>query len=346
MILEDKQGDFRPEQVAERCLEELGKPTQIGTSNIYPQASIGIAIFPEDGDSPDILLKSADNAMYAAKSAGKHRYAFYSAEMTVLAESRLKLENDLRNAVLCGDFILQYQPQVSLASGKMVSVEALIRWPDPERGFVPPDTFIPVAEKIGLISAIGEWVLKAACQQFMSWRQAGVSLKHIAVNVSGSHFREKSLPAKIARVIQETGIQPNELQIEITEGVLQTGEATVKCFSEIKALGVKIAIDDFGTGYSCLSSLTHLPLDCLKIDKSFIDDVLCSTNDAAIVATILAMSRVLKFSVVAEGVETVEQLQFLHGSGCDIIQGYYFSKPVDAEQIVVLAAGTFLPDLK
>jgi diguanylate cyclase (GGDEF)-like protein len=343
IVLEHKHGDFCPEEVAERCLDELGKPTLIGASNIYPRVSIGIAIFPDDGDKPESLLQCADNAMYSAKSTGKHRYAFYSAEMTSKAESRLSLENDLRDAVARGAFILQYQPQISLASGKMVSVEALIRWPDPTRGFVPPDEFIPVAEKIGLIAAIGEWVLKTACRQFMAWRQAGVSLEHIAVNISGSHFRNQTLPASIALEIQETGIQPAQLQIEITEGVLQTGAETLQCFTKLKALGVKIAIDDFGTGYSCLSSLTHLPLDCLKIDKSFINDVLRSANDAAIVATILAMSRVLKFAVVAEGVETLEQLQFLHGSGCDILQGYYFSRPVNAEQIAVLAAGSFLP---
>ncbi|MGD0961713.1 MAG: EAL domain-containing protein [Methylomonas sp.] len=343
MIIENKQGEFRPEQVAERCLQELGKPTQIRTSNIYPRVSIGIAIFPNDGDRPETLLQCADNAMYAAKAAGKHRYMFYDPDMTSLAEQRLRLENDLRNAVANNYFILLYQPQVSLTSGKMVSVEALIRWQDPVRGFVPPDDFIPVAEKIGLITAIGEWVLKTACLQFMAWRESGVSLSHIAVNISGSHFRNKTLPLTIAEVMSETGIRAEELQIEITEGVLQTGKECLASFEKIKALGVKIAIDDFGTGYSCLSSLTHLPLDCLKIDKLFIKDVLNSTNDAAIVATILAMSRVLNFTVVAEGVETIEQLQFLYGSGCDVIQGYYFSKPVNAEQIAKYAAQGFLP---
>jgi diguanylate cyclase (GGDEF)-like protein/PAS domain S-box-containing protein len=343
MILENKRGDFRPEHIAERCLEELGRPTLIGSSNIYPRASIGIALFPGDGDTPETLLQCADNAMYAAKALGKHRYAFYSVDMTSLAEQRLNLENDLRKAVEQGNFVLHYQPQVSLASGKMVAVEALIRWLDPVRGLVSPDDFIPVAEKIGLISAIGEWVLETACRQFMAWRKSGVSLNHIAINISGSHFCTNTLPATIAKLMTETGIRAEELEIEITEGVLQTGKGCLDCFTQLKAMGIKIAIDDFGTGYSCLNSLTQLPLDCLKIDKSFTKEVMDNKNASSIVATILAMSRVLNFSVVAEGVETVEQLQFLHGIGCDTVQGYFFSKPVDAEQIAALASSGFLP---
>lgn len=343
MILESNQGDFRPEHIAERCLEELGRPTLIGSSNIYPRASIGIALFPDDASTPETLLQCADNAMYAAKALGKHRYAFYSEDMTSLAEQRLSLENDLRKAVEQGNFVLHYQPQVSLATGEMVAVEALIRWRHPVRGLVPPDEFIPVAEKIGLISAIGEWVLETACRQFMAWRKSAVSLNHIAVNISGSHFCTNTLPETIANLMRETGIRAEELEIEITEGVLQTGKGCIDCFTQLKALGIKIAIDDFGTGYSCLNSLTQLPLDCLKIDKSFIREVMDNKNASSIVATILAMSRVLQFSVVAEGVETVEQLHFLHGIGCDTVQGYFFSRPVDAEQIAALAVTGFLP---
>ena len=343
ILLENKQNNLRPEYIAKRCLEELGKPARIGPSNIYPSASIGIALFPDDGNTPETLLQCADNAMYAAKSNGKNRYAFYNADMTVLAERKLNLENDLRKALEQGYFELFYQPQVSLATGKMVAVEALIRWRDPVRGLVPPDEFIPVAEKIGLIVPIGEWVLKTACRQFMEWRKSEVSINHIAVNISGSHFRTDKLPATIANVMQETGIKAGELEIEITEGVLQTGKGCIECFQQLKELGIKIAIDDFGTGYSCLSSLTQLPIDSLKIDKSFIQNLLSNANDSAIVATILSMSRVLKFSVIAEGVETVEQLGYLHGVGCDTVQGYYFSKPVIAERIKELAAIGFLP---
>jgi diguanylate cyclase (GGDEF)-like protein/PAS domain S-box-containing protein len=345
IVLENKQGDFHPELLAERCLEVLGEPTLIGTSNIYPRVSIGIAVFPDDSDNAEALLRAADNSMYAAKAAGKHQFAFYNPEMTSLAEQRLSLENDLRNAVTQQLFILQYQPQVSLLSGNLISVEALIRWQDPVRGLVPPDEFILVAEKIGLISAMGEWVIKTACQQFMEWRNSGVMLEHVAVNISSSHFRSKTFTDTISNILLEIGMQPEHLQLEVTESVIQTNQECLETFRKIKALGVKISIDDFGTGYSCLSSLTHLPVDCLKIDKSFINKVLSNTNDAAIVATILAMAKVLNFSVVAEGVETLEQLQFLYGIGCEIIQGYFFSKPVCAEQITELSAKNFLPKI-
>ncbi|MGR9114247.1 MAG: EAL domain-containing protein [Gammaproteobacteria bacterium] len=343
MVLGNGQVEFHPEHVAERCLTVISKPILIGTNTIYPGTSIGIAIFPDDANTPETLLQCADNAMYAAKSSGKNRYAFYNPEMTVLAERRLSLESDLRTAVEKGSFELLYQPQVSLTTGKMVAAEALLRWRDPVRGLISPDDFIPVAEKIGLITAIGEWTLKTASRQFVEWRKSGVKIDHISVNISGSHFRTGNLPETIAKVMQDTGIQASELEIEITEGVMQTGKESLDCFRKINLLGIKIAIDDFGTGYSCLSSLTKLPISCLKIDKAFIQYVLSNTNDSAIVATILSMSRVLKFTVVAEGVETIEQLNYLQGIGCDIVQGYYFSKPVTSEKIKELAATGFLP---
>lgn len=343
IILENHQNDFHPEHVAERCFEELGKPTLIANNTIYPRVSIGIAFFPDDGDTAEALLQCADNAMYAAKASGKKHYAFYNRAMTVLAESRLKLANDLRMAVEKGHFELVFQPQVSLTSGKMLSVEALIRWHDPKRGVVSPDDFIPMAEKIGLICNIGEWALKTASRQFVQWRQAGVPINHVAVNISGSHFRTGKLPATVMEIMEETGIRPEELEIEITEGVLQTNQECIPCFKKLNQLGIKIAIDDFGTGYSCLDSLTRLPIHCLKIDKAFIQNVLADTNDSAIVATIVSMSRILKFNVVAEGVETLEQLNYLQGIGCDIVQGYFFSKPVDAERITEIAYNGFLP---
>ncbi|MGR9052734.1 MAG: diguanylate cyclase domain-containing protein, partial [Gammaproteobacteria bacterium] len=238
IVLEQIQDDFRPERIAERCLEEIAKPTRIGTNTLYPSASIGITMYPNDGGTPETLLQCADNAMYAAKSSGKNRYAFYNTEMTVLAERRLALESDLRKAVEQGCFELYYQPQVSLSSGKMVAVEALIRWRDPVRGLVPPDDFIPIAEKIGLIPAVGEWVLTRASRQFVQWRQAGVEVDHIAVNISSSHFRTGKLPATIAKIMLETGIQAEELEIEVTESVLQTGQDCLACFRELKRLGM------------------------------------------------------------------------------------------------------------
>ncbi len=341
VLLENLPDDSLAANIAGRLLTTLGKPTRIGTNNIYPRASIGIALFPRYGDNLEALIQSADNAMYAAKEAGKHRYAFYRPEMTVLAEQRLGLENDLRIAVERGDFELHYQPQISLETGRMTAVEALIRWWHPERGLVPPDKFIPVVEKIGLIAPLGEWVLHTASRQMVEWRELSLPLRHVAVNISGSHFSDNTLAQTLTDVMDQTGIQASELEIEITEGVIQTTEESIHSFHQIKDLGIKIAIDDFGTGYSCLGSLTRLPLDCLKIDKVFIQEMLVNLDNSAIVATIIAMSRVLGFSVVAEGVETLEQVQYLRGIDCQVVQGYFFSKPVTADKIPKLAATDF-----
>ncbi len=333
--------DYSSAYVAERCLNVLAEPARISTRDIYPRGSIGIALYPRDGETVKDMVQCADNAMYAAKNAGKHQYVFYNPEMTAQAEERLSLEHNLRGAVERGEFELHYQPQISLATGKVVAVEALVRWRHCERGLIFPDKFIPVAEKIGLISSLGEWVLDTACRQFVAWVEAGILVERVAVNISGSHFHNGTLAETLAKVMDETGIEANRLEIEMTESVVQVSEDSIRCFMKVKDLGVRIAIDDFGTGYSCLSSLTRLPLDVLKIDKVFIDNALRNMEDTTIVATIISMSRALGFSVVAEGVETLEQVEFLRGIGCQFVQGYFFSKPVIAEQVDVIAGIDF-----
>ncbi len=341
IILADISEDYLAAHIANRCLKAIEKPTRISNYEIFPRASIGITIFPQDGETSEILLQCADNAMYAAKAAGKHQFAFYNTKMTRLAEQRLTLENDLRQALNNDEFELYYQPQIALNSGKLVAVEALIRWHHPVRGLVPPDEFISVAEKIGLIIPLGEWVLNQACQQVAKWRQSSIQIGYVAVNISGSHFCDGTLPETVKIAMENAGIEACDLELEITEDVVQTAETSIQNFEKIKDLGVKIAIDDFGTGFSCLSSLTQLPIDSLKIDKAFIQNMLTDTNNSTIVATIIAMSRALGFSVVAEGVETLEQATYLQGVGCEIVQGYYFSKPVTVDQIKELASTDF-----
>ena len=341
IILENITEDYFAAYTAKRCLTVLEETTRIGSHEIHPRASIGISMFPQDGDVVELLLQNADNAMYAAKAAGKHQFAFFNTEMTLLAEQRLILENDLRQALKREEFELFYQPQIALKSGNLVGVEALIRWHHPLQGMVPPDEFIPVAEKIGLIATLGEWVLNHACHQMAQWRKDSVNVGYIAINISGSHFCDGTLPEAVNKAIACTGIDASDLEIEITEGVVQTAEASLRNFNKIRDLGIKIAIDDFGTGYSCLGSLTKLPIDNLKIDRSFIQNVLNDKNNSTIVATIIAMSRALGFSVIAEGAETRDQVTYLHGIGCDIVQGYYFSKPVPADQIPKLVMTDF-----
>lgn len=341
IVVMDITEDYVVAHVASRCLKVLEKSTSIVGQEIFPRASIGIAMFPQDGETPELLLQCADNAMYAAKSAGKHQFAFYDIEMTSLAEGRLALENDLRLALKRQEFELYYQPQIGLNSGKLVAVEALIRWHHPVRGIVAPDEFISVTEKIGLIVPLSEWVLNQACRQIAEWRRSSVDVGCVAINISGAYFCHSTLPDAVVQAIRITGIEARDLELEITESVVQTSAETIDNFDKIKQIGIKISIDDFGTGYSSLGSLTQLPIDSLKIDKAFIRNMLTDTNYSTIVGTIVAMSRALGFTVVAEGVETRDQVTYLQGIGCGIVQGYYFSKPVPADQIPKLAATDF-----
>lgn len=343
ILLEYIESDYSAALVAERCLHDINQPITISNRTICPRVSIGIALFPIHGENRHTLIRCADNAMYTAKAKGRHQYAFYTAEMTELAEQRLSLEHDLRDAFEKGEFELHYQPQIALNNGRMVAVEALVRWHSPTRGLVPPGEFIEVIEQMGLMNELGEWVLRTACGQLNAWRQAGVPAFRMAVNISGSHFQSETIVETVRKVLSETGVKPDSLELEVTEGVMQVTEKSLNTFQRLKGLGITVALDDFGTGYSCLGSLNHLPLDCLKVDRIFISDLIDKPEQSVLIGTIIAMGRALNLLVVAEGVETLEQAEYLHGLGCEIVQGFYFSRPVVADQIPKLAATIFFP---
>jgi len=334
VILDDLAQPLDAATVARRLNEEVARPFTLEGYQVTVTASIGISIFPDDGSDIVTLIKHADTAMYHAKELGKNNFQFYDRSMTDSAFQRLVLENALRRGLERGEFTLAYQPQLDLASGAISCVEALIRWHSPELGPVSPGVFIPLAEETGLIVRIDEWVLATACRQLRTWRDAGLPRLRVAVNLSGQHFRHKSLQETVRRVVEETGVDPGDLELELTEGVLMGhGEETVATVDALKALGFTLAIDDFGTGYSSLSYLRRFRLDILKIDQSFVRDVPGNPDSAAIVTAIVAMAKSLKLEIVAEGVETVEQLHFLTELGCSKIQGFLFSHPVDACQI-------------
>jgi diguanylate cyclase (GGDEF)-like protein len=328
--------------VSSRCLVEINKPVTLGLQELCPRCSIGIAHFPEDGRDLHSLLKAADSAMYAAKEGGKHRYAFYQPALTALAETRLQMEQDLRLAIERNELELYYQPQIELQSGSMVGVEALVRWIHPEKGMILPDEFILVAERIGLIKALGEWVLRTACTQAVAWREMGLPRFQMAVNISSIHFQDQALSTTIIEVLGQTGWEPGDLELEVTESVVQTTGKSIDMFNKLRSIGLKIAIDDFGTGYSSLSSLKYLPIDCLKVDRTFVTDMLKDPDSSILLGAIVSVAHALGHVVIAEGVETQEQAIALSGIGCEIVQGYYFSRPVAAEKIPALALQRFL----
>jgi len=328
-------------EVAERCLQEINRPLNISGNHFRPRASIGIALFPKDGRDEHELMKAADAAMYAAKKAGKQRYATYKPEMTEHAIKRLKDEQLLRESVEKELFVLHYQPQISMATGRVVGLEALIRWQHAERGIVSPYEFIPLAESLGLINKIGEWVLMRACRQMMEWRAQGLEQVRIAVNISPSHFADPKLLVTVRDILKQTGLPAELLQLEVTESVMHA-DIDMDVFRDLKALGVKIAIDDFGTGYSSLASLKELPVDCLKIDRIFVQDVLYNPQTPVLLGTIIGLANAMDYQIVAEGVETQEQAMVMMGLGCDVIQGYFFSPPVAVEQVVGLFRQNFM----
>lgn len=329
--------------VAGKCLKALSETCSIVGRELQPTASVGITLCPDDGVTYAALLRSADSAMYAAKQAGKNRYAFYSRELTIAAQERLAIEHELRIAVRNGDFELYYQPQIELASGRMVAVEALIRWKHEKRGLVSPAEFIPVVERIGLIEDLGVWVLNEACHQAVDWAGPGLYGLKVAVNISGLHFQQGRIVEPVRQVLEATGLEPDLLELEVTETAMQTEGEALDTFQQLKELGISLAIDDFGTGFSCLNSIMRLPLDCLKVDKMFVDEIIRDPKNSSIVATIIAMGRAMGLSVVAEGVEELEQVQYLCGLRCALVQGYYFSRPVPAEEIPSLAGKSFYP---
>ena len=343
VLLEDVENSHAASVVAGKCLLAIAENCTISGRELQPRASVGITLYPDDGETYDALLQSADAAMYAAKQAGKNRYAFYSPELTAAAQDRMAIEHEMRLAVKNGDFELHYQPQIDLRSGRMVGVEALVRWKHKERGLVSPGEFIAVIERIGLIEDLGVWVLKEACHQAVKWSASGLRDLKVAVNISGIHFQQGRIVAPVRKILEETGIKPHLLELEVTETAMQTESEVVDTFRRLKELGVSLAIDDFGTGYSCLNSIRQLPLDCLKVDQMFIRDLLHDLENSSIVATIIAMGRAMGLTVVAEGVEEIEQVRYLSGLGCTQVQGFYFSRPVTADEIPVLAGKSFYP---
>lgn len=318
--------------VAQKILEVFKQSFRIAGRELFVTASMGITLYPFDDRDAQGLLRNADVAMYRAKESGKNNYEFYAAEMTAQATERLALENDLRFALERGELFLNYQPIADCQTGRLIGMEALLRWKHPQRGFISPAQFIPLAEETGVIVSIGEWVLHTACEQCQTWHKKGYPPLYVAVNLSARQFHQKDLTASIHKVLTTTGLNPIYLNLELTEGlVMQQADASIATLNELNAMNVTISIDDFGTGYSSLSYLKRFPIDTLKIDQSFVRDIPGDADDAAIAGTIITMAHSLGLKVVAEGVETIEQLNFMRTHQCDAMQGYYLSKPLLAD---------------
>lgn len=332
IILEEIKDTASASAVASKCLQALSQRMLIKGIDIFPTVSIGIALFPDHEQSVDGLMKCADTAMYRAKDAGRNNFQFYTRDMNDRTISLLRMEGNLRHALEKQQLLLHYQPKIDLRNRKPVGMEALVRWQHPEKGLIPPSDFIPLAEDTGMIVAIGEWVLHEACQQLRLWHQAGHRNLHVAINISARHFNPGLLQT-IDQVLAKTGLDPRCLELEITESVLmENAEAAVVTLQEIRKRGISLAIDDFGTGYSSLSYLKQFPIGSLKIDRSFVQDVMQDSNDAAIVSSIVALARNMDLEVTAEGVETEEQLLFIQATGCDFGQGYLLGRPVNSAQ--------------
>jgi diguanylate cyclase (GGDEF)-like protein/PAS domain S-box-containing protein len=326
--------------VAERILKALALPFDLDGAETYVSASIGIALYPADGEDGDALMRNADAAMYGAKQLGRNNCQYYTAEMNERATAKLQLETRLRRALERGEFLLHFQPRTSIASGEIAGLEALLRWRPPGNGLVPPGDFIPLLEETGLIVPVGEWVVRAACAQIGAWRDAGLEPAPVAINVSARQLAQKDFCETLGRALAEHAVEPRWIEIEITESsLMQNPEDAVTLLRRIRALGIRLAVDDFGTGYSSLGYLKRLPLDALKIDRSFIRDTTTNPDDAAITRTVTALAHALGLKVVAEGVETQDQLAFLGEIGCDEAQGFLLSPPVPAGECAGLLSG-------
>ena len=331
--------------ILQRILDAVAQPLQLGEYEFFLSCCMGVAVYPDDGTDADTLIKHADIAMYRAKEQGRAQWQFYASSMNAGTLERLGLESELRHALERGQFHLEYQPQLDLASGAVVGMEALLRWEHPQLGRIAPASFISLAEEMGLITPIGDWVLRTACAQARAWQLAGHGALRLAVNLSARQFKQKNLLHAVAQALAETGLDAAHLELELTESmVMHDVEQATVIMGNLKALGVQLSIDDFGTGYSSLAYLRHFPIDVLKIDKSFVSDITHSTDDAAIVHAIISLAHSLRLKVIAEGVETAQQLAFLRQHGCDQMQGYLFSRPLAApafEQL--LQQGKMLP---
>jgi diguanylate cyclase (GGDEF)-like protein/PAS domain S-box-containing protein len=338
VLLEDIAHSDDAARIAEAIITDLSKPfCLLQCDNVQIGTSIGISLYPEHGDSYEILMDHADAALYQAKDAGRGCFAFFSKDLTIAAREHMELETRLSRAVEKQELSVLFQPQVNLISGRIIGAEALVRWQDPIEGLTSPLKFIPIAEKTNLIVEIGGWVLRETCRQGQQWLDEGLEPLTLAVNVSPHQFQRSDICALVATVLKDTGFPANQLELEITEsGLMGSQDQATVILNNLRALGIRLAIDDFGTGYSSLAYLKHFPLDILKIDKSFIDDIPFHKDDMEIAATIVAMGHILGFKVLAEGVETPEQLAFLQEKGCDSYQGYIKSKPVSAHEFAEL----------
>jgi diguanylate cyclase (GGDEF)-like protein len=304
---------------------------------LFATASVGVSLFPLDGEDCQTLLKNAGAALYKAKRSGGANYQFFTADMHELATKRLELESNLRKAIQNEEFLVHYQPRVSVDSLTITGVEALVRWQHPQLGLISPSEFIPLAEDAGLIVPIGEWVLRTACMQAQRWRDQGIAPIQIAVNISARQFHDQDFSQTVIRTLEETGLSPKYLELEVTESsIMQDAGFAAGMLSRLKSMGINISIDDFGTGFSSLASLKRLPIDALKIDKSFVREATSDPDDAALVMAIITLAHNLRLKVVAEGVETEDQLRFLQLLRCDEIQGYFFSKPLPAETLATV----------
>jgi len=325
------------QRIAQRAIDALKAPVRIAGVDLHISTSIGIAFYPTDGTFPENLIAHADAAMYCAKQRGRNNLQYFEPGMDIATRERVKLESDLHTAVAQKQFELHYQPKVETATDDFHSVEALIRWQHPERGMIMPDDFIPLAEDCGLINAIGEWVLREACRQCKAWQREGLPPMRVAVNVSASQFRQGNLLAVIHDAVNDAGLDPRCLELELTESAVMTNpEESASILEKLSAMGVLVSVDDFGTGYSSMSYLRRFPIDKLKIDRGFVKDLMTRADDASIVQAIISLAHSLRLKVVAEGVETPEQLHSLKSMGCDQYQGFHFSPPLSATDIGAL----------
>jgi diguanylate cyclase (GGDEF)-like protein/PAS domain S-box-containing protein len=320
-----------------RMLQTVAEAHSIDQHDLHVTVSIGVSVYPDDGKDAETLIKNADTAMYQAKENGRQSYQFFKPAMNVRAVERQSIEENLRRALERQEFSLHYQPKINLRTGEITGAEALIRWTHPTRGPVSPAQFIPVAEDCGLILPIGQWVLREACKQAREWVAAGLPLATMAVNISSMEFRDDNFLQSVFAILKETGLDPKSLELELTESVLmKRAESAASVLKSLRASGVQIAVDDFGTGYSSLSYLRKFPIDALKIDQSFVRQITTARDDNTIVTAVISMGRSLKLRVVAEGVETQEELEFLQAHQCDEAQGYFFSRPVPPQQFAAL----------
>jgi diguanylate cyclase (GGDEF)-like protein len=337
MIVDEIMDPNAAELVASGMLEQIRRPITVSGVEVTVSASIGISICPHDGTDVETLLMNADAAAYHAKKTGRNNAQFFISTMTANSREKIELEGALRRALVQGEFELHYQPKCDVITGRIVAAEALIRWRHPLQGLIPPSKFIPLAEESGLIVPIGEWVLRAACQQARAWRDDGMRPLRVAVNLSAQQFKQKTLFEIVSGALARANLEPRYLEVELTESaVMEDGEKSVQILRRLSEHGVRIAVDDFGTGYSSLSYLRRLPLDKLKIDRAFIREIATSREDAEIVRAIITLAHSLRLKVVAEGVETDDQLRFLRSLGCDLYQGYLCSPPVEPDEFAAL----------